>query len=213
MSDPNTSSSSETVSETSKEQGISSQKLNLILAICAILISAASFYATYLQANAAEKQVKAMTLPLLQYVTGNASHNSKESVVAFNVTNGGVGPALIKSFNFFYKKKKYQTFEQFLQACCQKEYMEYQDKVAQGVTRAEGLFATRGVVNTILPSQESNTFYQLYLGEKSKEFWHKLDDERFNLGMEICYCSLLDECYSTQGKGVVEPVETCPVEN
>ena len=50
---------------TELSNGISSQRLNLILALCAILISAASFYATYLQADSAEKQVKAMTLPLI----------------------------------------------------------------------------------------------------------------------------------------------------
>lgn len=31
------------------------ERLNLIIAVCAVLISGASFYTTYLQANAAEK--------------------------------------------------------------------------------------------------------------------------------------------------------------
>jgi len=193
------------------DSGFSSQKLNLTLALCAILISVASFYATYLQASAAEKQVKAMTLPLLQFITGNASSDSKESVVTFNIRNGGVGPALIKNLNFYYLNKKYHNFEQFLQACCSKEYKVYKERVGQGINRVDGLFATRSVVNTILSSQEVNPFYQLYLGEQSKEFWHKLDDERFKLGLEICYCSLLDECYNTEQNGVVEPVAACPI--
>ena len=46
------------------------ERLNLFLALCAI-ISAASFYATYLQANAAERQVKAATWPWLEVMTGN----------------------------------------------------------------------------------------------------------------------------------------------
>ena len=36
------------------------ENINFIVAISAVLISAASFYATYLQADAANKQVKAM---------------------------------------------------------------------------------------------------------------------------------------------------------
>ncbi|MEI8643908.1 hypothetical protein P4S60_16800 [Pseudoalteromonas sp. Hal040] len=47
------------------------ERLNLFLALCAIIISAASFYATYLQASAAERQVKAATWPWLEVMTGN----------------------------------------------------------------------------------------------------------------------------------------------
>ncbi len=195
------------------DSGFSSQKLNLTLALCAILISIASFYATYLQASAAEKQVKAMTLPLLQFGTGNASDNSKESIITFNIHNGGVGPALIKSLNFSYQNENYQSFRGFLQACCSKEYSDYKERLALGITKGEGLFATKQVVNTILSSQERNAFYQFWLGEKSKEFWDKLNNERFNLSLEICYCSLLDECYITEKNGVVESVDACPVKN
>ena len=206
-------SSSEQDKNTKDQQGFTSQKLNFILALCAMLISAASFYATYLQASAAEKQVKAMTLPLLQFGTGNASDDSKESVLTFSISNNGVGPALIKSMRFSYLNQKYQNFNHFLQACCNEELITYKKTIEQGITRGEGLLATRSVENTILPSQESNAFYQLYLGEKSKDFWRKLNNERFKLDVEICYCSLLDECYITEENGVVEPVVTCPVEN
>lgn len=206
-------SSSEQDKNTKDQQGFTSQKLNFTLAICAILISAASFYATYLQASAAEKQVKAMTLPLIQFITGNASEDSNESILAFNIHNGGVGPALIKSMRFSYQNQKYQNFNHFLQACCSEEFTAYKKIMDQGVARDEGLFTTRKIVNTILPSQESNAFYQLYLGEKSKEFWHKLNNERFKLDVEICYCSLLDECYITEENSVVKPIATCPVEN
>ncbi|MFC1690280.1 hypothetical protein ACFL07_11610 [Pseudomonadota bacterium] len=50
---------------------VSSERLNFIIAVCAILISGASFYATFLQANSAEQQVKAMTWPLIEFTHSN----------------------------------------------------------------------------------------------------------------------------------------------
>lgn len=193
------------------DQGFTSQKLNLTLALCAILISVASFYATYLQANAAEKQVKAMTLPLLQFATGNVNSDTKESVLEFSITNNGVGPAILKSSKFRYKEQEYQRFSKFLKACCQVEHKTFTHNRPKAHLKL-GSEITSSMHNRILPAQEELTFYQLYNGELSSELWKKLNDERFHLSMEMCYCSLLDECYITQARGLVVPVDGCPVQ-
>lgn len=201
------------------DQGFTSQKLNLTLALCAILISIASFYATYIQASAAEQQVKAMTLPLLQFSTGNVNKETKESVLEFSITNNGVGPALLKSSIFRYKEQEHQHFSQFLKACCQTENKKFKQDRAKSYLKQNtpksylklGGEITRSMHNRILPAQEELIFYQLYNGELSSDLWKKLNDERFYLSMEMCYCSLLDECYITRAKGQVEPIDTCPV--
>ncbi|NQY48401.1 MAG: hypothetical protein HRT50_04745 [Colwellia sp.] len=193
------------------DQGFTSQKLNLTLALCAILISIASFYATYLQANAAEKQVKAMTLPLLQFGTGNVNNETKESVLEFSITNNGVGPALLKSSNFRYKEQDYQRFSQFLDACCQVEYKKFKQNKPKAHLKL-GSEITSSIHNRILPAQEEHIFYRLYNGELSSELWQKLNDERSHLSVEMCYCSLLDECYLTKARGLVVPIEACPVQ-
>ncbi len=72
--------------------GISSERLNLILALCAILISAASFYATYLQADSAEKQVKAMTLPLIQFTSGSWDSGEKISKLTLGLKMRALAP-------------------------------------------------------------------------------------------------------------------------
>jgi len=193
------------------DQGFTSQKLNLTLALCAILISIASFYATYIQASAAEQQVKAMTLPLLQYATGNVDSETKESVLGFTISNNGVGPAILKSSKFHYKKQEYQQFSHFLKACCESEYKAFIKHKPQSHLKL-GSEITSSIHNRILPAQEEIVFYQLYNGEFSSELWKKLNDERFHLSMEMCYCSLLDECYITLSRGVVVPVDSCPVQ-
>ncbi|MFT5759242.1 MAG: hypothetical protein ACI9LM_003999 [Alteromonadaceae bacterium] len=86
----------------SSTEGISSQRLNLILALCGIVIALASFYATYLQAEAADKQVKAMTMPLIQFSHGNHDSTLNIKAIGFSLSNAGIGPALIKSVVYKY---------------------------------------------------------------------------------------------------------------
>lgn len=89
-----------------------------------MLISAASFYATYLQADAANKQVKAMTLPLLQFATGNWNTELERREITFTLKNAGLGAAIIKNFHFIYNKQEYSTYSEYFKACCEQEYAQ-----------------------------------------------------------------------------------------
>jgi len=191
--------------------GFTSQKLNLTLALCAVLISVASFYATYLQASAAEKQVKAMTLPLIQQYSGNYDNEAKAKIITFYLENAGVGPALIKSVSYNYQGVEYPNRTAFLKACCDKEFKDYRQKLNNGVEVKFGILSSK-LLNTIIPAQTKIKHYQIHYSELANGLWKKLNDERFKVKLNICYCSLLDECYVTKKNGVVEPVASCPVE-
>ncbi len=188
---------------------LSEQKLNLTIAICAVLISIASFYATYIQANAAEQQVKAMTLPLLQYGTGNVDAETNEPVITFSLTNGGVGPAIVKSVIYKYHDKSSTDFFDYLSDCCLKELKQFNNNPPMSLDLSKGGYVTSSTYNVVVPAQDKIEFYKLYRGELSEALWSKLNDERRHLKVETCYCSLLDECYLTENKGVVESVASC----
>ncbi len=197
-----------------KKAGISSEKLNLIIALCAILISAASFYATYLQADAAERQVKAMTLPLVQFSSGNWDNEARKQELTLTLKNAGVGPAIIKRVDYKYQQQSYSSLNAFYKACCSEEATEYFSRVKQnaemGKANTDGLYITTPLINSIIPGQEETPFLTFALTEDNQIFWQKLNDERFNLTLKVCYCSLLDECYNTEQNGIVEPIEFCP---
>lgn len=195
-------------------KGINAQQLNFILAICAILISAASFYATYLQADSAEKQVKAMTLPLIQFTSGNWDADNKKQQITLSLKNAGIGPAIIKNVSYQYKNKKYHKLNDFYQACCDPEFSQYFDQLqkinVEDSVRNNDAYVTSHLTNTILPGQESKNFITFSRGKIGAKFWDKLDKERFKLNMSICYCSMLDKCFITEKTGVIEPVAQCP---
>ena len=148
-----------------------------------------------------------MTLPLLQYGTGNVDGESNEPVIIFSITNGGVGPALIKQVTFKYNEQTSGEFFDFLRNCCLTELKQFNSSPPMNLDISQGGYVTSSTHNVILPAQD-----KLYKGERSSALWSKLNKERRKLSVEICYCSLLDECYVTEQKGVVAAVSACPIE-
>jgi len=192
---------------------LKSENLNLIVAACAILISAASFYATFLQADAAEKQVKAMTLPLVQFSHGNFDADMNIDAISFSLNNAGIGPAIIKSIRFNYRDTESNSFYDFIKHCCAVEYRKYTDEYNKLPDRssivANGGIITSPTSNIIIPGQTDYEFLKLNSHKSNKIFWNKLNKERWQLNLDICYCSMLDDCFVSKGDSIFEEVESC----
>lgn len=201
MSNPQNQAPIEAQKELIEKAGISSEKLNLVIAICAILISAASFYATYLQADAAERQVKAMTMPLIQFTHGNWDEKKQSHALNFRLKNAGIGPAIIKSIEFKYEEKSYINWRSFYIDCC----------LNKGAVKKNTVNAiTNPVVNSILAGQSELLINSIEKNKNDDAFWQKLNVERKKLTLKVCYCSMLDKCYITEKNGVVAPINHCP---
>lgn len=190
-----------------------SEKLNFILATCAILISEASFYATYLQAKSAERQVKAMTLPLIQFSHGNYDSENDLKVIDLELKNAGVGPAIIKRVQIKHREKTYASLNEFFEACCIVELEQDKARMAAGndgdPEEEIGGWVSQPLVDIILPGQSTYYFQRIQYGTKTLAFWEKLNNERWHINLDICYCSLLDECFETEKNGVVEEIKYC----
>jgi len=197
------------------KKSFSLQNLNLIIALCAIVISVASFYATYLQANAAHKQVKAMTLPLLQFEHHNVEKD--EHKLVFKLKNAGMGPAVVKKVTFIYNNIESTSLSKYIKTCCEKDYIDYQQyekTIEQILLQGKALDDVNGlgknpIKNIIIPGQSDHQMIILPLDEKYAGLWNTLNKARFYTKVRVCYCSLLDECYITENTGDYKPVESC----
>ncbi|GGE98923.1 hypothetical protein [Pseudoalteromonas gelatinilytica] len=192
------------------------ERLNLFLALCAIIISAASFYATYLQANAAERQVKAATWPWLEVMTGNFNEEKNYEEITINIKNSGSGPAIIKYVKFFHDEKSYTEIFEVIKDCCFDIYA-YQEQLnkLQNESPEINFFEKFGWLytgvsnNRLLASgAELNLFGFKKTGFNATQ-WDKVNDQRFNIKTEICYCSLLEQCYLSDGRGDVREIQQC----
>lgn len=178
--------------------------LNLVIAVSAVLISAASFYAAYVQSEAAQKQVQAETWPYLQLDHGNYDEEQLLRNVYVKVINSGVGPAKVKSLNLSYKGKPVGGFAQLYIACCL-SLEEQNGAEVRGVANA----ITGNPPPTILLPRDELLFFSALENDQNKAAWARLDTARFHLTGEACYCSLLDECFKTDFIQDPMPVKAC----
>ena len=172
-------------------------KVQLVIAVSAVLISAASFYATYLQAQSEELQVKAATWPYLEVNTGNFDVEQNQERIYYKLRNSGVGPAILESFELgfdgYFSDNPYDVFAR----CCVSEGGE------------TGYVITGGTGTHILPAGGEILVFRVDRGEDNRAFYERMDTERFNLKARACYCSLLERCYRTDFGGDIEEVPQC----
>ncbi|MFA0810524.1 hypothetical protein [Microbulbifer epialgicus] len=192
------------------------EKLNLIIALCAMMVSLASFYATYLQAKAANKQVKIMTMPVIQFLQSNYDLDDDKPSIYFELYNVGSSPALLKDFSINYEQTTYHTAREFLNACCQQEYQEFIKKLTNNDDASsldKGNIITSTLSNRLIPANSKNRMFALSYGERSYDLWKKLDKERRKISVDFCFCSPLGGCYRSANQGTSMEIETCTTNN
>ncbi len=179
-----------------------------MIAFCAVLISAASFYATYLQADSAEKQVKAMTFPLLYFDHGNINEKDEKEVI-LSVVNAGIGPAMIKSVTVAYQGKKYSHFYPILERCCSEKLLSYIELMKAQAVRELPQFSTSPVNNSVLAGQSTLDFFRFKYHPENEQLWEQINEVRFNVKYSACYCSMLGDCFETSERHQLKPVASC----
>ena len=195
---------------TKKKKWLDKENVNLMVAVCAVLISAASFYATYIQSTAAERQVKAETWPYVQLRTGNYDVNLREFMLYLRIHNAGVGPAHLKRFQLFYKGQPIPTINQALSLCCLEEGEKVRDENGQVRPKFNNI-VTGNPAPGIVPAGEQLLVFSILKNAENADLWEKLDAARADFTAEGCYCSLLDECYRTDFESEPVEVDFCPV--
>lgn len=194
-----------------KSGRFSKDTLNLIVAVCAVLISAASFVATYLQSDAAYRQVKAETWPYLQLGSSNYDIQADQKVISFKVENAGVGPAAVKNFTLYYDDQPVETVWHLVQACCAGEGVDRMSLVKSYMEASpDAPIVTAGISGQIMSSGDVSDLFIIPLVPSNAELWGKLDKVRHKLRGKACYCSLLGECYQTNFRSDPVEVKICP---
>lgn len=178
--------------------------LSMVIAVCAVIISGASFYASYVQSEAALKQVKAETWPYLQIDHGNFDSDAREHMLYYKVVNAGVGPAHVKALRLFYEGEEIGGFVQLFRKCCMQED-DPQGFAQRSLDRA----VTGNGPPIILSAGQDMLIFSLPKDDINGVAWGRLDAARRKLSGKACYCSLLDECYETDFVHDPAPVKLC----
>jgi hypothetical protein len=162
-----------------------------ITAIMAVLIGACALAVSAYTARLQHAQVSAQTWPFLQLWYSNVDNS-------FSLSNRGVGPARIADVKLRVDGKEVANFEAMGEAL-------FPGKPAP--SSVQSFFARR-----VLAANEDVTMIS-YL---SPEDFNAVIAERERVSFEICYCSVLDDCYrlnedAPSEKDFITPVDACPV--
>jgi hypothetical protein len=176
-----------------------------IVSISAIFISAVSLYVAVQHGKTERDLVAANVWPFPREILSNG-YGDKNST-AIGVSNGGVGPAKIRSFEVFYRSQPVSSGLDLLRKCC---------GLAPGPAAVKAAFPngtySSVVDDTVLRPGEENPVFRVPRGGPASGV-----SERFSristlqqISFRVCYCSVLDQCWISDLRSTrTEPVREC----
>jgi hypothetical protein len=142
--------------------------------------------------------VEANSWPFVDFSTHNVSDKGSAEV-RLVLTNEGIGPARIETFELWWRGKSMSSPTQLLKACCTPEPGHGHGDPVVGL----GLASPR-----ILRAGEHIDFLTVGLTATDREVFVKLNSERDYIRTRVCYCSVFDECWIKEGGDLVQKVES-----
>jgi hypothetical protein len=170
--------------------------IELSVALAALFVSGASLYIARQQTSVMHSQLAASIWPALQFSTSNL--RGGEPHISMTVENVGIGPAHVRSVRMSYDGRPVADMSAFVRACCAPEGTP----VRTIVSFLEG---------RIMPAGEEVELLAVPAEGNDPRVLELLDAARGALAMDVCYCSLLGDCWETSSGGQ-EPraVRACP---
>ena len=177
----------------------------MIISIAAIFISAVSLFVAIQHGKTERDLVAANVWPFPRAVLSNG-YDTKHST-AIGVSNGGVGPAKIHSFELFYRGKPISSGLDLLRTCC---------GLGHGNDAVKAAFPS-GISNSVVDGSvlrpgEENVVLRVAPSVTAPQITDKLSQVAVltQITFRVCYCSVLDQCWTSDLRSLrTEPVNQC----
>jgi hypothetical protein len=181
-----------------------------LIAAAALFVSAVSLWIGIRTEKANEQLVAASTWPYLLVESSNANPDGAK-VIHMDVTNSGVGPAKVETFEVFWNGTPYPSADRMIGDCCGFRFRD-----PEAVKRTPILQG--GVEGTVIRAGETRNFLTLPRTDDDAQIWSVLNLARQRMTYRICYCSVFDECWIGTFGGILplakqlrpERVKVCP---
>lgn len=162
------------------------------LAIGAVIIAAASLWVAVDAERTNRELVAAASWPFVELTNTNPV-GAQPPVLTFLISNDGIGPAKLESFELFWRGRPQRSPWQLLQTCCAKAGAAPVDQIT-GLSTA----ADQGIV---LRAGERVPILALTRNSDNAALWDALNS-RFtgNLSVRYCYCSALNDCWLNEAR-------------
>lgn len=182
----------------------------MVVSIAALVTSVVSIALAVQNSDSMNRLVQANSWPYLQITTGNVGADGSREIAA-TLTNVGIGPLRIESFVVAYEGEEAANALDFLRACCLAKDVVIDS--GESFAAAVGEIVTSTPTGVVLGPGDKVNVFRLPLEGANQEVWRQLDGARFKARYRACYCSVFDECWSTDFENARRsPVKSCKPE-
>ena len=164
-------------------------RLDLVIATLALIISAGATVSSIYQTHVIARQLGASVWPYLS-ITSSLG----DSAYSLAVANDGLGPAVVKNATLSVDGEKVAN------------YREAEGRLARGVRVGKDLIATFSSINETTVVRAGDT---RVLIRASGSAVSQVGDLGKRVSLSLCYCSLLDECWTVVSHEPRVDVRTC----
>jgi hypothetical protein len=161
---------------------------DVAIAVTAIFISAVSLFVAIQHGKTERDLVAANVWPFPRGILTNG-YDDKGSI-AIGVSNGGVGPAKIQSFELFYRGQPVSSGLDLLRKCCGLG----QGDAAVKAQLPHGIKYSI-VDETVLRPGEDNPVLRVERSATVPQVPDRLAASLPQMTFRVCYCSVLDQCW------------------
>jgi hypothetical protein len=178
--------------------------LDIVLGLSAMFVSVVSLIVAVehgrtmeRMADANTRMVDANSWPYVQFDSHNVDEHGNPDV-RLVLTNDGIGPARIETFELWWNGKPMSSWQALIRACCLTTPVESQE--ANTTVMSIGITAPQ-----ILRAGEHVDFFTMRGSPKNTELFSKLNVERDKITTRVCYCSVFDQCWAhVSGLGLLQ---------
>ena len=183
--------------------------LEMLVSISALAVSAVSIFIALQHGNTMEKLVAANSMPYVEIMSGNAVRGVDGEFrqgIILELRNVGVGPANVRSVRMVANGQPVRNVDEWVAICCEGDAA----LAAQTVTTMD--FVLNQSATHFIPAGENAMLVYALRTEENSDAFRRVDGVRVRSHIEICYCSVFDECWrrtSAGGEPEPEPVSAC----
>jgi hypothetical protein len=160
---------------------------DIIVSLTAIFISAVSLFVAIEHGKTERQLVAANVWPFPRAILNNGG--DPDAMIKIGVSNGGVGPAKIRSFELFYRGHPVSSGLDLLRQCC-----GLPSGIGAVKTALSHGYYYSIADETVLRPGEENPVLQLNR-KTAPQIGERLAVAVPQIGFRVCYCSVLDQCW------------------
>ncbi|HEY1890639.1 MAG TPA: hypothetical protein VGG63_09535 [Steroidobacteraceae bacterium] len=165
-----------------------------VLAIGAVIIAAVSLWVGFDSERTNRELVASASWPFVGFYS-SGSESDQSAVLTFQLTNQGIGPAKLESFELFWRGRAQHSPWELLQNCCARGETAGQPGSMQALIHDPGLLAEsdEGIV---VRAGETIPILTYTRTAANAQIWNAFSSQFVgNLSARYCYCSVFNECW------------------